>query len=60
MQNVLMNIIINHTKLTLVKMLLINFNKQTGFSFKVIETEYDKPFIMIKNNHEYFENSANC
>ena len=55
-----MNIIINHTKLTLVKMLLINFNKQTEFSFKVIETEYDKPFIMIKNNHEYFENSANC
>ena len=55
-----MNIIINHTKLTLVKMLLINFNKQSEFSFKVIQTEYDKPLVMIKNDHEYFENSTNC
>ena len=60
MQNVLMNIIINHTKLTLVEMLLINFNKQSKFSFKVIQTEYDKTLVMIKNDHEFFENSTNC
>ena len=59
MQNVLMNIIINHTKLTLVEMLLINFNKQSKFSFKVIQTEYDKPLAMVKNDHEYFQNSTN-
>ena len=55
-----MNVIINHTKLSLVKMLLINFNKQSEFSYKVIQTEYDKPLAMIKNDHEYFENSINC
>ena len=60
MKNVLMNVIINHTKLSLVKMLLINFNKQSEFSYKVIQTEYDKPLAMIKNDHEYFENSINC
>ena len=49
-----------HTKLTLVKMLLINFNKQSEFSFKVIQTEYDKTLVMIKNDHEFFENSTNC
>ena len=59
-QNVLMNIIITHAKLTLVKMLLINFNKESEFSFKVTQTEYDKPLVMIKNDHEYFEISTNC
>ena len=41
-------------------MLLISFNKQSEFSFKVIQTEYDKTLAMIKNDHEYFENSTNC
>ena len=41
-------------------MLLRNFNKQSEFSYKVIQTEYDKPLVMIKNGHEYFENSTNC
>ena len=41
-------------------MLLINFNKQSEFSFKVIQTEYDKTLVMIKNDHEFFENSTNC
>ena len=40
-------------------MLLINFNKQSKFSFKVIQTEYDKPLAMVKNDHEYFQNSTN-
>ena len=48
--------IISHKKLTLVKMLLINFNKQSEFSYKVIQTEHDKPLARIKNDHEYFEN----
>ena len=41
-------------------MLLINFDKQSEISFKVIHTEYDKPLVMIKNDHEYFEDSTNC
>ena len=41
-------------------MLLINFNKQSEFSYKVIQTEYDIPIVRIKNDHEYFENSTNC
>ena len=55
-----MNITINNLKLTLVQMLLINSNKQSEFSYKVIQTEYDKSLVMIKNDHEYFENSINC
>ena len=60
MKNFLMNITINNLKLTLVQMLLINSNKQSEFSYKVIQTEYDKSLVMIKNDHEYFENSINC
>ena len=60
MKNGLINIIINHTKLTLVKMLLIHFNKQSEFSYKVIQTEYQKPLVMIKNDHEYFVYCINC
>ena len=26
----------------------------------MIQTEYDKSLVMIKNDHEYFENSTNC
>lgn len=41
-------------------MLLLNFNKQSESSYKVIQTEYYKPLAMITNDHEFFENSTNC
>ena len=61
---VLMNDIVNHTKLTLVKMLfqkyLNDMSEESRNCSKVIGTKINKPLVMTKKDHECFKNSTKC